>query len=100
MEKGITVTTRLDSEAVKEIDEIAKQEAVDRSTILRKFVLKSVKEWLIEKSLQEYEAGKATLWQAAKKADITLWEMIDEIKKRSVHVPYSIEDLKDDLEVI
>ena len=74
MEKGITVTTRLDSE--------------------------SVKEWLIERSIREYEAGKITLWQAAKKSDVSLWEMIDEVKKRSVHVPYRIEDLKDDLEVL
>lgn len=100
MEKGITVTTRLDSESVREIDHIAEQEAVDRSTVIRKFVLKSVKEWLIEKSIKEYEAGKITLWQAAKKSDISLWEIIDEVKKRSVHVPYRIEDLKDDLEVI
>lgn len=100
MEKGVTVTTRLDSESVKEIDQIAEQEAADRSTIVRKFVLKSIKEWLIEKSLREYESGKITLWQAAKKSGISLWEMIDEVKKRPVQVPYRIEDLKDDLEVI
>lgn len=100
MEKGTTITTRLASKAVREIDEIAQKEEVDRSTIVRKFVMKSIKDWMIEKSLEDYQAGKITLWQAAKKSDITLWEMIDEVRKRSVHVPYTIEDLKDDLKVI
>jgi len=56
-----------------------------------------VKDWLIEKSLEEYEQGKLTLWQAAKKCDLSLWEMINEVKKRRVHVPYTLEELKEDL---
>jgi predicted HTH domain antitoxin len=100
MEKGVTITTRLASKAVREIDEIAQKEDVDRSTIVRKFVMKSIKEWIIEKSLEDYQVGRITLWQAAKKSDITLWEMIDEVRKRSIHVPYIIDDLKDDLKVI
>lgn len=62
--------------------------------------MKSMKELTIEKSLDEYQRGKITLWQAAKKSDVSLWEMIDEVRKRSVHVPYTTEDLKDDLKVI
>lgn len=93
----VTVTTRVAEELVKIIDSIAEREGMDRSTVIRRFLLKAVKDWLIERSLEEYEQGKLTLWQAAEKCGLSLWEMIDEVKKRSVHVPYTLEELKEDL---
>lgn len=93
----VTVTTRVGEELARIIDWIAKREGMDRSTVIRRFLLKAVKDWLIEKSLEEYEQGKLTLWQAAKKCDLSLWEMISEVKKKGVHVPYTLEELEEDL---
>ena len=93
----VTVTTRVGEELVKIIDSIAKREGMDRSTVIRRFLLRAVKDWLIEKSLDEYEQGKLTLWQAAEKCGLSLWEMINEVKKREIHVPYTLEELKEDL---
>jgi predicted HTH domain antitoxin len=93
----VTVTTRVEEELAKAIDEVAKREGMDRSTVIRRFLIKAVNEWLIEKSLEEYEEGKMTLWQAAKRCGLSLWEMINEVKKREVHVPYSLEELREDL---
>jgi predicted HTH domain antitoxin len=93
----VTVTTRVEEELVRIIDSIAKREGMDRSTVIRRFLLKAVKDWLIDRSLDEYEAGKLTLWQAAEKCGLSLWEMVDEVKKRNIHVPYTLEDLKEDL---
>lgn len=93
----VTVTTRVEEELVKIIDSIAKREGMDRSTVIRRFLLRAVKDWLIEKSLDEYEEGKLTLWQAAEKCGLSLWEMINEVKKREIHVPYTLEELKEDL---
>lgn len=93
----ITVTTRVEEELAKIIDDIARREGMDRSTIIRRFLLRAVKDWLIERSLEEYEQGKITLWQAAKRCNLSLWEIIDEVKKREIHVPYTLEELKDDL---
>jgi len=93
----VTVTTRVGEELAKIIDSIAKREGMDRSTVIRRFLLRAVKDWLIEKSLDEYEEGKLTLWQAAEKCGLSLWEMINEVKKREIHVPYTLEELKEDL---
>lgn len=93
----VTVTTRVKEELFKIIDQIAKEEGMDRSTVIRRFLSRAVKEWLIDKSLNDYEDGKLTLWQAAKRCDLSLWEMINEVKKREVHVPYTLEELREDL---
>lgn len=93
----ITVTTRVEDELAKAIDEIAKKEGMDRSTVIRRFLSSSVRSWLMEKSLEDYEKGRLTLWQAAKRCGVSLWEIIEEVKRRAFHVPYSLEDLKEDL---
>ncbi len=93
----VTLTTRVDDELAKLIDEIAKQEGMDRSTIMRRFLSKAVRDWLIEKNLKDYEEGKITLWQAAENCNLSLWEIINEAKKREVSVPYTLEDLKEDV---
>jgi predicted HTH domain antitoxin len=96
----VTITTRVDDWIAKLIDEIARREGMDRSTVMRRFLLKGIREWRIERALKEYEEGKITLWQAAEKCNLPLWEMIDEVKKRIIHVPYTLEDLKEDIEGI
>ena len=93
----VTVTTRVEDELAKAIDEVANREGMDRSTVIRRFLSKAVKDWLIERSLKDYEEGRMTLWQAAAKCGLSLWEIIDEVKKREVHVPYTLEDLREDL---
>jgi predicted HTH domain antitoxin len=92
----VTVT-RGEDDLAETIDKIAKAENMDRSTVIRRFLSKAVRSWLIERSLEEYGTGKITLWQAAKRCGISLWEMIDEVKHRATRVPYSVEDLRDDL---
>ncbi|MBI2574373.1 UPF0175 family protein [Candidatus Woesearchaeota archaeon] len=92
-----TITTRLDDTVVREIDKVAAVEAIERSAVIRKFLIRAVKDWKIQKSLEEYEKGRITMWQAAKKCGVSIWEMIDEAKARLIHVPYGSSELKEDI---
>ena len=96
----VAITTRVNNDLLKLIDEIAEKEGLDRSTVLRRFLEKSAKTWLIDKSLKEYEEGKLTLRQAAKISGLSLREALYEIKNRKTYLPYTIEDLKDDLRAV
>ena len=93
----VTITTRVEEKLAETIDRIAKRESMDRSTVIRRFLGKAVKDWLIERNLEEYERGRLSLWQVAKSCDLSLWEMIDEVSKREIRVPYTLENLKEDL---
>ena len=59
--------------------------------------MKATDEWLTKRSLEDYEEGKITLWQAAARCGLSLWEIIEEAKKREIHVPYTLEEFKEDL---
>lgn len=93
----VTFTTRIEEDLAKVIDEVSKEEGIDRSTVIRRFLMKAVKEWLIERNLEDYEQGKVTLWQAAQRCGLSLWEMVMEAKKREIHVPYTLEEFREDL---
>ena len=93
----VKVTTRLEDELAETIDHIAKQEGTDRPTVIRRLLQQAVKDWLIQENLDKYQEGRQTLWQAAERSGLTLWEMVDEARKRRVQVPYTINELKEDL---
>jgi len=93
----VTYTTRIEEDLAKVIDEVSKEEGMDRSTVIRRFLMKAVKEWLIERSLEDYKQGKVTLWQAAERCGLSLWEMVIEARKKEVHVPYTLEEFREDL---
>jgi predicted HTH domain antitoxin len=95
-----TVTTRLEDEYVTKIDELAAKKGIDRSALLRLFLVKSLKEQTIRDSLEDYRLGVFTLWEAAKLCDLTLWEMIKEIEKTHIHTSYDLKQLKRDLETL
>jgi len=93
----VTVTTRVDDELARMIDEVATREGMNRSTVIRRLLSEAVRDWLIKRSLEEYERGNLTLWQAAARCGLSLWEMIQEVRKREVRVPYTLEELREDL---
>jgi len=95
-----TVTTRLDDECVGKIDEMAAKKGIDRSALLRLFLVNSLREQTIQDSLESYKAGTITLWEAAQLSNVTLWEMIKEIEKAHIHSNYDLTEFKKDLKAL
>ena len=92
-----TVTTRLEEESLRKIDELAARRGVERAALLRSFLLEALKENTIHDALETYQAGKITLWQAAQRCNMSLWEMIQEAKQRHIHASYDMQALEKDL---
>jgi predicted transcriptional regulator len=92
-----TVTTRIEDDCVIKIDEMAKRKGVERSALLRSFLLYALKEHTIRESLADYQEGRITLWEAAQRCDQTLWEMIQEVKQRHIHSSYDLKELEKDI---
>ena len=95
-----TVTTRLDDESVSKIDAMAAKKGIDRSALLRLFLVNSLRKQTIQDSLESYRSGTITLWEAAQLSNVTLWEMIKEIEKAPIHSNYDLTELKKDLKAL
>lgn len=92
------VTARLGKELVKEIQEIAREESIDRSSAIRRLIKMGLKEYKTEKALNLYRDGKVTLWRAAELAGDSLREMMDTIKARDIPYQYDVEALEEYVE--
>ena len=81
----MTVTTvRLDETTLRNLDRLAKLQKVDRSTLIKKAVDIGIKEIFLEDAIEKYQSGKCSAWYAAKNADLTLWEFLEELQKRKI----------------
>ena len=92
------VSTRVSGDMAKDLEEIEKEENTDRATIVRKFLAKSIADWKLQRAITLYSDGKVTLWKAAEIAGVTLWDMIDTLKKRKIPYQYLFENFHEDFE--
>jgi predicted HTH domain antitoxin len=93
----VIFTVRVEEDLAKLIDEVSVVEGVSRSAVIRRLLVRAAKEYRVEKSLTDYAEGKVTLWQAARRCSMSIWEMTVEAKKREIHVPYDLEEFREDL---
>ncbi|MBI2141393.1 UPF0175 family protein [Candidatus Woesearchaeota archaeon] len=94
------IGVRLPREVLVKIEELGKSELEDRSTVLRKAVVQGLKDLLAKKAAGDYLKGKVTLSEAARKAELTLWEMEKYLVDNGFKSSYSVEDLEKELRLL
>ena len=93
---GVT-TVRFEDEEMDELKKLANERGSDQSTLLKQALKKGIREVRLELALERYRQHKITMGEAAGKAHLTLWEFIDELKKRSEFVETDEKNLEETL---
>lgn len=75
---------RLNKDDLRYLDEIAAKQSVDRTTLIKRAIKLGVQDILLEDALQKYQRGLCSAWKAAREAQISLWEFLDELRKRDI----------------
>lgn len=86
------ISARLAKDEIAVIIERAKEEKTDRTTALRRIFGLGARQYRLEKAVKQYEAGKISFGAAAKLAGTSIWEMMDELKRRGIANPLTKED--------
>jgi len=97
---SVVVSARLPREIVKLIEEIAREEKIDKSTVVERALEHYMREWRLNKAVESYRKGLVTLSRAAEIAGVSIWEMIDVLVQKKVTLQYSVEDLEEDLRAL
>lgn len=93
-----TMSVRLDKDTLKEIEFLMREYKTDKSEVMRRILDKGLKQAKLEKVLELLRLHKISIGKAAKLAGVTIYEMIEFCKKNEIHVGYTKEDLKRDIE--
>jgi len=86
------ISARFAKDEIAVITERAKEEKTDKTTALRRIFSLGAKQYRLEKAVKQYESGKASLGASAKLAGTSIWEMMDELKRRGIVNPLTKED--------
>lgn len=93
-----TVSLRLAKKEAERLDQSATELGVERATFLRWALRRGTELLLLERALQAYRQGKATLSRAAEIAGVSLHEMILQLREQHAELNYGPDDLEQDLQ--
>jgi predicted HTH domain antitoxin len=95
--KTVTLSTRIDEAEAKIIDQLAKENGVDRATFLKQLLKKGLEDYTFTKAISYYRRGKISLSRAAEMANISIRDFIAQLPGMEVELNYDLEDLTVDL---
>lgn len=82
----------------REIDEIKSRSLEDQSSLVRRLLRKSIAGEKLDIAVKDYVDDKISLGAAAAFAGISIWETIDELKRRNIGLRYKILDAQEEIE--
>lgn len=92
-----TVSGRLPEEVVQALDEMGEATGRTRSEVLRDVVQRGLSEARLERALEAYRRGNASLGRASRIADVPVTVFLDELKDAGIPFRYGAEDVEQDL---
>ncbi|MFH0906544.1 MAG: hypothetical protein V1824_04370 [archaeon] len=91
-------TLRLEEKVYNDLTKIAKNEYLDISAFLRQLVMKAYSEYKLELSLKDFANGKKSIGDVAEENNISIWEAMDDLKKRNISSAVTLEDMGKDID--
>ena len=100
MKKDTMVGARLPESLIADLEAIEQAEHTDRSTTVRRLLLRAVSEWKLEHYASAYARGTLTLARVAEEAGVSIWEMSEYLRQRNIPSQYQLADLEHDLGIL
>ena len=95
---GETITTRVDDEMARDIEFFSKLKKLDKSSITRILLARSLEEEKLDYVLEQYKKGNMTIGKAAEILKKDTREMLIIASKRNIPFQYTLKELKEDFE--
>jgi TDG/mug DNA glycosylase family protein len=92
------INIRLDTELVGALEQLAREESLDRATAIRRLLETAIKEWELERAISGYRRGELSLGRASEESGLTQWELIDAVRTAGLAYPLTAEDAERRLE--
>ncbi len=100
MSELISLGIRLEKKMINELNQIAEEEHVDRTTVIRKLISEAIQNHIRDKVLQKYELGKISISKAADDTGLTIGEIEEYMVKKGYRSIYSTADLEREIELL
>ena len=93
------VSTRLDEKEIEELNQISEKEGIDRSSLIRKFLLTQIEEYRLKEVSEKYRKGLVSLAEAAVLAKVSIYKMMEHVEREKIQAPpLSNSEMEEELE--
>ena len=86
------ISTRMKEKEIRILNEISKKEHIDRSSLMRKFLVQQIQEYNMKESAEKYRKGLVSLAEAASLADVSIYKMMEFCQREQITAPQPNED--------
>ncbi|MBI4544489.1 MAG: UPF0175 family protein [Gemmatimonadetes bacterium] len=100
MKKERAVASRLPEDLVRDLELVEQVEQTDRATAIRKLLATALEEWKLNFYARKYGEGELTLGKASEEARVSLWRMLDYLRRKKIAPQYDLEDLGRDIATV
>lgn len=91
-----SISARLPDDEAAELEAVADLLGLDRSTTIRKALDEGLSELRINRAIEEYQSGNASVNQAARIAGVSIAEWLEIARDRNLTTQLTPDDLQDD----
>ena len=95
---GDKISFVIPEELKKEIDNLKEMYKEEQSSLIRRLLWRSINEEKTDFAIKEYLNEKISMGKAANIAGISIWQMLDELKKRNITLKYKISEAQSEIE--
>ena len=81
----------------RELRELQELTGEDQSSLLRRLLDKGIEEVKMDIAVDTYVKGKASLERSAGISGSSLWDFLDELRRRNVALKYSVADAESEI---
>lgn len=92
-----TVSVRIDSDDLHEIDILAKYEKQSKSNIFRDILARGIEEKRLEIALERFQKKEFSAWKAARFASLPLTQFLDILHQKRIEFHYTHKELQEDV---
>lgn len=78
------LSVKVDEEKFRELEQIAREEHSDRSTVARRLLDIGMKDWKLNKGVDMFRQGKVSLWKGASIAGVSLREFVEILNEKKI----------------
>lgn len=91
-----TLNIRVEEEITRDLDRVADYYATTRAGLLKKIVEEGLREAILRYAADMYANREVSLERAAEIAGISLFEMLDYLRKKNIFGQRSVRDIRED----
>ncbi len=86
----ISVSTRIDEQILKEIENLAQEMNLERGALIRKFILDGFHETKLRRNIQLVRRGDLSIEQAAEDAGVSIYRLLEVAREMDVEIGANI----------